>query len=737
MGGKFVQLLIPLHSEPLTKPIISFDCETVGRENRFDFGVISWDDDHEQLFTSAEEMLQALTIRENTKKLIFATQLGFDSMVLFQAVAGDRRMPEGWSQFDNGSKLIWCKKIVGEYERKAKETGHADRKSPKRMYVTLLDSLNIFLGGVALMGEILQKVSKTYHKAYEKSGSEVHRRLAERYNVKKLPAPGCVCEPENVDHVGCKSWLGRLSFAHQSEAQRKISVEYCAADARTTRLFMEWFQEEIVKLGGQLKMTAASTAMDLFRRKYMRQEGRVIPQPHWTCLIESKLSYYGGRTEDFVKGTLGPVWDYDVASMYPSSMREISFPYPSPERFTKTTKPHPDCLQKEGFSHVKINIPKDQHIPPLPYREGSKLIFPTGQITGTWTNLELRHAIQTGCTIEDIAWSYFTSKVFNPYKGYVEDLFQKRMAYAYPNDCDSLTCPYHIHKKPSRKCDQQMATEEVIKLFLNGLYGKFAQNFLTEEQAEEIGIHIKKGGGTFKRIENATQEEFNYTAQNHPEYLIEGYVIDKAIPKLKAFMNPILSSYVTARARVKLHQMIQQANPQNVLYTDTDSLYTRKPLEFATEEKILGALQVGKQWQKITILGPKSKALITMPDEKGQTKSHYTAKGVPGKSFVYADDGTQIRTKPRAELFDSLITEEKPTVSYHRFLRFKESMARHKLPNEIVEITKTFDPFAFPKRKIIGKLPTLAELARREIKTEPWHYEDGQIVNGIEKMLET
>jgi hypothetical protein len=713
--GRFTQLLVPLHGEAKEKPLVAFDCETVGKQNRFVLGVISTDRGEER-FTDPQAMLDRLTDETNLPNHVFATQLGFDAFVLFQATAGDRRMPKDFSSFDNGSKLIWVKRMIAESERN--EAGRS--KAKKRRYVTLLDSLNVFPGGVESMGDILQKVSVTYRKRGLVN-------LADRYNVKKLPSPGCECAPSNPDHDGCKSWLGKLSWDQMSSQQRETTFTYCALDAKVTRLFMEWFQGEIVKLGASLRMTAASTAMDLFRRRYMKQESQVIPQPHWTALVDSRLSYYGGRTEDFVKGTIGPVWDYDVASMYPSSMLEIEFPYPSPERFTRIDHPHEKCLQREGFSRVTVTVPA-MDIPPLPFRQGPKLLFPTGTLLGVWTNLELRYAISQGCVVNDIEWSYFTDKTFNPFSGYVTDLYNKRLSYAYPSDCSEADCRYHVHKHLSGKCSSALATEEVIKLFLNSLYGKFAQSFLTEEESKELGVKSKKGGGTFKHLEDATEEEILFTGQNFPEYLIEGYVIDKAVPKLKAFMNPILSSYVTARARVKLHEffMLSVKEGAKVLYTDTDSLYVTKPLSFAVEEKILGKLQVGKEWCRMTILGPKSKMLV---DTKG--KAHYTAKGVPGKSFLFTEGLKTKRTKPRAELFASLETEAYPTVKYSRFLRFKESMARGRLPNEIVEMSKTFDPFEFPKRRIIGK-PSLKDLTRGHYETEPWEVQDGIIVKEAE-----
>jgi hypothetical protein len=410
------------------------------------------------------------------------------------------------------------------------------------------------------------------------------------------------------------------------------------------------------------------------------------------------------------------VWDYDVASMYPASMTEIQFPYPSPECFTKQYSPPISCLEREGFTKCIVRVPKT-HIPPLPYRSGPKLLFPWGTLQGVWTNLELRYALSVGCTIEKLHWSYTAHKTFNPFSGYVGDLYLKRLLYAYPRDCEDLSCKHHAHSIVEAKCSSAFATEEVIKLFLNGLYGKFAQNFLTETEATELGVKAKKGGGIFKPITEASMEEILYTGQEYPDYLYRGYVIDKATPKLKRFMNPILSAYVTARARVKLHEFISLSEKEGaqVLYTDTDSLYTAAPISFATREKILGKLQVGKEWRSILIVGPKSKRLESL---KGDFVN--TAKGVPGKSFLVEDKTTMRsrKVKPRDDLFGSMEDNQLRT-EYSRFMRMKEALRRGLLPNEIVPMVKEFNPFEFPKRRIIGK-PQIRDLLYGKYQTEPW-----------------
>lgn len=693
MPKKFTPMLVPLRAPAVVNPVASFDCETFGEDNIFQIAVVSTKT-KDYLFTNPTECLDFLCRREFWNHNVYATNLVFDAFALFQASTAPGRMPPGWSFFDNGSKLIFVKKVVSQEIRP--ETG-----TQKFKYQTLLDSLNIFPAGVEEMGKILERVSKDAEKVEDWI-------RADYFSEVKLEKP---------------RWLGKRRWDDLSEQNRNLLVTYCAADARVTRKFMEWFTEEVNNLGAELKITAASTSLDLFRRRYMSQDNTCIPQPSWECMVESKLSYYGGRTEAFCIGTASEVYEADVTAMYPASMTEIEFPYPSPEHFQKWESPPESCLEREGFAKVTIQVPY-MDIPPLPYRTADKLLFPYGELQGVWTHLELRYALELGCVISDIEWSYFNSKTFNPFRSYVNDLFHKRLDYLCKPRCSKFL--------NGEKCEHSMVTEEVIKLFLNGLYGKFGQNFLTQEQADALKINIKPGGGTYKTFDDATPEEILFTGEHYPHLLARGYVLNKAMPKVKQFMNPILSSYTTARARVKLHQFIMRAQSEGalVLYTDTDSLYYVKkdgPLSFVTKQKTLGLLQHGKLYDSMTIVGPKAKLL-----KRQDGKVVYTLKGVPPKSFrtdyekirpEMSDeelDALTVELNPRKETFDSLANDSFESPTYSQFLKFKAAMGSEGTkPNQIRRTSKAFEPFNDPKRRILGN-PSKRDLPSKLFQTVPW-----------------
>jgi len=157
------------------------------------------------------------------------------------------------------------------------------------------------------------------------------------------------------------------------------------------------------KLGGEVGMTAPSTSMKLFRRRFLGRKGSVkrIPRfAHWPdCQGEAKekcpgcahewirLGYYGGRTELFQ--TYGEHLQYfDINSSYVAAMRELM---PVGDRMVTTELDWSMTDTHGGFVECTVRIPPECEYPPLPHRakKTGKLLFPTGRFSGVWSTKEL------------------------------------------------------------------------------------------------------------------------------------------------------------------------------------------------------------------------------------------------------------------------------------------------------------------------------------------------------------
>ena len=281
----------------------------------------------------------------------------------------------------------------------------------------------------------------------------------------------------------------------------------------------------------------------------------------------------------------------------------------------------------DGVSKVTIDVPYTEY-PMLPYKvqyaeqlsSPYKLIFPYGSFTGWYSHVELRKAIDLGCTILKVHRSiYFKENIF-PFVDFVTDMYALRNKYKLAEN----------------------AMELVVKLVLNSLYGKFGQKFENKENLEPFNHTLE---------ELAKLEFFER---------IGDYIrIKKSSDRPANHCFPIWALYVTAYGRLYLHDFIRRAMP---VYVDTDSLITKK--EFSTSTS-LGALKKEAFIKEGIIVKPKFYMINNTCKVKG------------------------LGVRLTRNQFLKFIAE--PTLTYKKFMKFKESIRRGFIPNEIVDMTKSMN----------------------------------------------
>lgn len=238
--------------------------------------------------------------------------------------------------------------------------------------------------------------------------------------------------------------------------------------------------------GGELGMTAPSTAIKTFRRSFMQEpihRGRIAH-----ALV--RYSYAGGRTEPLATEGRGLGY-FDINSSYVASMREL-MPVGAP----MVWRGRPPARFTAGSGHVGfvealVHVP-DCDIPPLPIRADSrylpekaaathdKLIFPVGYLRGVWEWGELQHAIE--CGAEVIEWHasvWFEAKPI--LRGFMEKLYRfrdkshchecgEKLGADFPEGFD----PFHCSACNRAGYDQGL--DHWAKLLGNSTYGRFAMN---------------------------------------------------------------------------------------------------------------------------------------------------------------------------------------------------------------------------------------------------------------------
>jgi hypothetical protein len=397
---------------------------------------------------------------------------------------------------------------------------------------------------------------------------------------------------------------------------------------------MESFQESFNTLGCEMKMTIASTAMDLYRRRFLKTP---IYKERFRVREYIFEAYYGGRTECFMRGKLKTYGDkryywYDYNSMYPSVMMN-EYPKPSSGKFIhyhRKTGVQDGKLrlinEYPGVSDIKIFCPY-MNYPLLPYRKDGKLIFPCGTFRGKYTHVEIKRALELGYEIKEIYSTLYYTQTFYPFKEYVSTLYTLRNKYRKENNT---------------------IMSDVCKLLLNSLYGKFAT-----KDMQDIKFYDWKNN----------YYEIGELREVQPTSNTKGYrIIDKECKQ--NYILPILSCYVTAYARIKLHRAIIE---HEALYCDTDSIMIDHKIK---DDYELGGLKLEKVISKGILIRPK---LYAVYDDLTHTWNIKT-KGIKGSTI---------------ETIKEILS--KKSIRQIKFMKIKEAMTQNYRPNQKKVIKKYQD----------------------------------------------
>ena len=478
--------LEPLRGDVRSFRFVGFDIETFGDFNEFYSAGLFWlNDKGEECFEYFRCRLalgRALFSRRFKGYKIFATNLGFDLSGAFFGT-------EYWNRLEmvsRGSDLLSASFDLGNNHGK----------------ITILDTMNFVPFSVEKMGKILGsfKVSKP--------SFWIKDSVTGFYEATK---------PSNADEEAELEFYNRM-------------------DCKISHDFMVLLQRGYNELGGTLKITGASTAMDIFRRRF--QHYNMTKETYFIKSVDGESvrdfifrGYYGGRTEVFKRGFFRDLYYYDINSLYPSVMRNR---FPLPQSVKKV--PYADVMnikRYEGVSECVVICPSGLNKPFLPVKHGGKLIFPSGEFRGVWNHNELRYAISLGYLVKPLKQIIYT-KTFKPFDDYVNTIYDKRLEYK--RDGSSL----------------ELAT----KLALNSLYGKFAMKRVTKAVIKDISMMDFEEKMDVLRGDSDIKGDMSIKVTETP---YDGKV---------AF--PILSSYITSYARILMFPFI---NRDDCVYTDTDSVF--------------------------------------------------------------------------------------------------------------------------------------------------------------------
>jgi len=309
-------------------------------------------------------------------------------------------------------------------------------------------------------------------------------------------------------------------YENASDAELR---EYNEVDCRILYAAIDQFESVLLELGGQLKMTQASCAMELFRRRFLTADIETSS----TVNELARQSYVASRVEVFQR-ECEDAYYYDVNSSFPYSM---TFPVPGELKRTLTGR-LPTGDGAVYLAECDIHVP-DCYMPPIPRRQAGRIFFPVGSWRGWFTSVDLDLLERCGGSIMGVR----QSMEFEPNT----DLR------AYANTL------YDLRKKSSG------FFKVACKYLLNSLYGKFAES---EYKSSMLVNPV--------------------TPPESGEMLIPGvFIVERQMPI--PHMHVPISSHITAIARRTLYDYM--AMSEDVHYCDTDGFSSSDPYQRITTDR--------------------------------------------------------------------------------------------------------------------------------------------------------
>ncbi len=346
------------------------------------------------------------------------------------------------------------------------------------------------------------------------------------------------------------------------------NIEYNKNDCKLLYDSLDIFYKKYAK-GIGCKLTIASCAMAVYR-KYFQDTNIYGLEENVENFI--RKSYAGGRVEIF-KTASKPnekLKCYDINSLYPSMMLK-KMPTGPVIFSTQQNK------EKIGFYKCEVNLKSEEYLPLLPIKlKGLK--FPTGKFEGIYDNEEIKEAQKNKNYDIKITNGFYFLKSEKIFKNYVK---------------------YYYSLKTESKKNNNKTGYMIAKMFLNSLYGKFAQR--RDKEVIVFCNNYKLAKEKKLILYNEKLSLWKLTEYSRAKHII-----------------PSLSAHITSLARVHLYKYLQLCKNE-LFYCDTDSVYTTKKLN--TSEKI-GDMKLEKYIKNANFYLPKTYSFDEI-DEFNNFIKHY------------------------------------------------------------------------------------------------------------------
>lgn len=467
-------------------------------------------------------------------------------------------------------------------------------------------------------------------------------------------------------------WLGYEKFQVDFETESWSELRwYNERDCALLYQAVIQLEAELHAMGGEFKITLASSAMALFQTKYLRQ---MLPTDRATNLY-TRSAYYASRVEVFTRDCEQALYA-DVNSSFPWSMKQVL-----PGKFLRVSRTIADRPKsaKRYIAEATVRV-KPCYMPPLPYRDKSgRILFPIGEWRSMFCDTDLQLLEEEGheiLAIHEINWF----EGFTDLGDYVDDLYEK-------------------------KNNSKGFKREIYKLLLNSLYGKFAEG----DTKQKLLVHPE---------DVICPHKYKHAGDSCMNMIRPGFWTREDFKPLEHVHVPV-SAAVTAHSRALLFRYMREPLRRGgkIYYCDTDSIVYSVPCGHDPKhgaELVPSGKGFAPAWQ--VCMG---EALPT-GDEVGQLKLEYSLEkghfAAPKLYMIESDGKITVKSKGFSKLdgYDYVQLCAGESVTLDRMRGIKENI-------RLEDLT--------PTRIKVGKYARLKRTKRAPAsgpggQTTPWSIEE-------------
>jgi len=372
----------------------------------------------------------------------------------------------------------------------------------------------------------------------------------------------------------------------------KVEEEYCHQDTYVLAVCWGYYVYTsilLTEVNPAKSPTTAGYCMRVYRHAHIPEELDGIPT---LTEYERKFAakgFHGGRTETFCKSyETKPgekIVGYDVCSLYPAVQWYDGLCYGAP-KILKGEQVPPNWLDMHGFAEVDITPPTfsedDPFFKPVigsKSKEDGKFTFDLyPKEKEVVTTHELRECVKQGYVINKVHEFHQYEMRDDLFKTYIRTFLKIKVESGDPPEediekfCDVYKREFDIELdrvkllQPKNKGMYQLA-----KNCLNNLWGKFGMNvYAASVLVDAEGFH--------KIVQRHLNKNIVLKTVHIDPFLEDAFAMDYEdftkcnINKLLC-TNLALAADVTARARMRLYQLLGNKDIKLKLYCDTDSLF--------------------------------------------------------------------------------------------------------------------------------------------------------------------